>query len=193
MSPRLSRRPKAADSSVILPDSIFERSRMSLSSVSRALEDCLTVSRYSRCSSLRSVSSAMSVIPITAFIGVRISWLMLARNSDFNRAASRARSRASASTSSARLRALMSSIVMTWPVTVSPSETSCLERADIHRVSPPGVRMRNSMALSRSSPAATDQSWITASRSSGWIAFFHPSPSASCGDMPAISAQRALT
>ena len=37
--------------------------------------------RYSRCSASSSVSSASSVMPMMPFIGVRISWLMLARNS----------------------------------------------------------------------------------------------------------------
>ena len=46
------------------------------------------VSAYSRCSGVRSVPSSSSVMPITPLSGVRISWLMLARNSDFEREAS---------------------------------------------------------------------------------------------------------
>ena len=38
---------------------------------------------YSLCSGERVVSKRRSVIPITPFIGVRISWLMVARKSDF--------------------------------------------------------------------------------------------------------------
>ena len=49
-----------------------------------------TVSRYSRCSAVSFVSSASSVMPMMAFIGVRISWLMFARNSLFERVASSA-------------------------------------------------------------------------------------------------------
>ena len=45
------------------------------------------------------VSSSRSIMPITPFIGVRISWLMLARNCDFERFASSAW-RASATASS---------------------------------------------------------------------------------------------
>ena len=45
----------------------------------------------------------MSVYPMTAFIGVRISWLMLARNSDLRRLASSAASHA-ASTSASIMR-----------------------------------------------------------------------------------------
>jgi len=37
----------------------------------------------SRSSAVSSMSSSSSVIPITPFIGVRISWLMFARNADF--------------------------------------------------------------------------------------------------------------
>ena len=44
-----------------------------------------TASAYSRCSSLRSVSSSRPLMPITPFSGVRISWLMLATNSDLSR------------------------------------------------------------------------------------------------------------
>ncbi len=43
-------------------------------------------------------------MPITELSGVRISWLMLARNSDFSRAASNAASRACARSASIRLR-----------------------------------------------------------------------------------------
>jgi hypothetical protein len=45
-----------------------------------------------------------SVMPITPLIGVRISWLMLATNSDFSRDASRASRCARASSSRPRIR-----------------------------------------------------------------------------------------
>ena len=54
-------------------------------------------------------------MPITPFIGVRISWLMLARNSLFARLAASAASRACRSSSSARLCAVMSLYVDTKP------------------------------------------------------------------------------
>ena len=47
-------------------------------------------------------------MPITPFIGVRISWLMFARNSLLARLALKASSRAAAKASSASLRAVMS-------------------------------------------------------------------------------------
>ena len=49
--------------------------------VSSESADFSTSSAYSRCSVLSSVSRSSSVMPMTPFIGVRISWLMLARNS----------------------------------------------------------------------------------------------------------------
>ena len=63
---------------------------------------------YCRCRSSSSVVSRSPVRPITPFIGVRISWLMVARKSDLSREASMAASRADASSVSIRLRPLMS-------------------------------------------------------------------------------------
>ena len=71
---------------------------------SSAPPELLTVSAKLRCSSSSGVSSSRSVMPSTPFIGVRISWLTLATNSDFRRAASSASSRARTSSSSARRR-----------------------------------------------------------------------------------------
>ena len=47
---------------------------------SRASPLFAMVDAYSCCSSSRSVSSSSPPIPMIAFIGVRISWLMVARN-----------------------------------------------------------------------------------------------------------------
>ena len=58
--------------------------------------------------SLEGVSSKRPVMPMTPFIGVRISWLMLARNSDFNLDDSRATSRIWASSYSMRFRSVTS-------------------------------------------------------------------------------------
>ena len=49
-----------------------------------------TVDRYSRCSVSRAVPRASSLMPRMALRGVRISWLMLARNSAFARVAASA-------------------------------------------------------------------------------------------------------
>ena len=76
-----SRRSKSIASKSIFPASIFEKSRMSLMRKRKASVEIITASRYSRCSGVSSVSRASSVIPIIPFRGVRISWLILARNS----------------------------------------------------------------------------------------------------------------
>ena len=76
---------------------------------SSASPELRTVSAKSRCSASSGVSSSRSVMPSTPFIGVRISWLTLATNSDFSRAASSASSRAITSSCSARRRS------MNWP------------------------------------------------------------------------------
>ena len=90
---RQSRKSNGMTSIVSFPASIFEKSRMSLMTVSSDSPDALTMSRYSRCSESSSVSSASSVMPMTPFMGVRISWLMLARNSLLARLAARPRPR----------------------------------------------------------------------------------------------------
>ena len=57
----------------------------------------------SRCSSVSGVSSSRLVMPMTPFMGVRISWLIVARNADFASAACSASSLASRSDCSVRL------------------------------------------------------------------------------------------
>ena len=65
---------------------------MSLITVSSESAELLTRPRYSRCRGVSSVSRASSVMPMMPFIGVRISWLMLARNSLLARLAASAAS-----------------------------------------------------------------------------------------------------
>ena len=86
-------------SSSSLRDSIFEKSRMSFRIDNSVSADVRAVARLSRCSAVSSLSSTRSVMPMTPFIGVRISWLMFARNSLLARLASIARSRAITSSS----------------------------------------------------------------------------------------------
>jgi len=76
--------------------------------VSSASADRSTASAHSRWSVSSFVSRSSLVMPRMPFIGVRISWLIVARNSDLSREASREASRAPASSCSARFRALMS-------------------------------------------------------------------------------------
>ena len=63
---------------------------MSLMTVSKASPAVCTPWVYCRWTSSSGVSSSNPVSPMTPFIGVRISWLMVARNSDFSRDASNA-------------------------------------------------------------------------------------------------------
>ena len=70
---------------------------MSLMMSRSSVADLRMVETYSACSASSSVLSSRLVKPMTPFIGVRISWLMLARNSDLARLASRARRRAMSS------------------------------------------------------------------------------------------------
>ena len=57
---------------------------MSSTKVSRPRADEAAISAHSRCSDERGVSRRIEVMPRTPFIGVRSSWLMLARNCDLS-------------------------------------------------------------------------------------------------------------
>ena len=84
--------------SIMRPDSIRDMSRMSLIRFRRCSAEDPICSRYSLVSSGVSGSCrAMLSRPMIAFIGVRISWLMLDRNAVFARFASSAAARASLS------------------------------------------------------------------------------------------------
>ncbi len=91
------------------PDSILEKSRRSLSTTRRLSElSWIMEARFLWCSP-RSVSKRSSAIPITPFMGVRISWLIWARNSDLAALARSASSLASLIRTSASLRSVISS------------------------------------------------------------------------------------
>ncbi len=83
--------------------------------MSRSRDSPLTrmVSSCSRCWAGRSASSSRLVMPMTPFIGVRISWLMLARNSLRTLSARSATSLAVTSSSSASLSAVTSWVMPT--------------------------------------------------------------------------------
>ena len=66
-----------------LPASSFEISRMSLIRASSASALSRTATAHSRCSGVKSVCSSSPFIPMTPFIGVRISCDMLARKFGF--------------------------------------------------------------------------------------------------------------
>ncbi len=67
---------------------------MSLIRLSSASPLVRIVSAYSFCSVSKSVSNSSAAIPMTPFMGVRISWLMFAKNADFARVAASASLRA---------------------------------------------------------------------------------------------------
>ena len=96
-----------------LPASILEKSRMSLRMCSKANDESFTVPSMRRCSAPNSVCCKMSTMPTMPLSGVRISWLMLAKNSDLARLAEFAVSLAERKASSASLRSVMSSCVPT--------------------------------------------------------------------------------
>ena len=86
--------------------------------ISRALPQLRTILAYSRCSGVSCVSSSNPVMPMTPFIGVRISWLMLARKSLLAFVAASAASFACNNSVSARLRSLTSWMTAMKCVTV---------------------------------------------------------------------------
>ncbi|MNE88136.1 hypothetical protein D3C80_1854060 [compost metagenome] len=67
---------------------------MSLITLSRWPVDSLATAVYSTCSSLKVVVSSNCSMPSTPFMGVRSSWLIMARKSDLARFACSASSRA---------------------------------------------------------------------------------------------------
>ena len=89
-----------------LPDSIFEKSRMSLMMDRSASPAWAMPCEYSRISGFSSSRRIISFMPSSALIGVRISWLMFARNALFCRLArsENSFSRRSASLSAAFVR-----------------------------------------------------------------------------------------
>ncbi len=76
--------------------------------VSSAFPDLTMMSVKARCLGSSSDLASSSAMPSTPFIGVRISWLILARNSDLARSASSARCCASLSSCSRALSSVMS-------------------------------------------------------------------------------------
>ncbi len=90
-------RSNGCSSSSRRPASILLKSRMSLTTASRSRPASRTEEAYSCSSPSRSDCSSRSVIPRTAFSGVRISWIIVARNSARAEPASSASARASSS------------------------------------------------------------------------------------------------
>ena len=93
--------------------------------------DCAELSAVAtiwRCCGVRSVRPSTSSMPVTPIIGVRISWLIAARNVDLAWLASSAACRALTASRSARSRAptsdsIASAISLNAPATCSSSAT----------------------------------------------------------------------
>ena len=92
-----SRGANGAVSTSMRPASSFDKLRMSSMMATRASPDWRAIPRYSRWTSWSGVSSSSVIIPSTPFIGVRISWLMVARKPPLAAVATSAFRRASSS------------------------------------------------------------------------------------------------
>ncbi len=133
-----------SSSSSMRPASILEMSITSLSSCDSIRPHRSASSSIRLASELRLSPPSRCSTPSTPFIGVRISWLILARNWVLASTAAWASRSASISANSWRLRVSMSS---TTPVKRStpPSALWCTTaRASIHRYAPFGRRIRHS-------------------------------------------------
>ena len=127
------------------------------------------------------------------FIGVRISWLMLARKSDLSRNASVAWSRASAmGASAAASSAVISASVPTQPAGPPAASSTGLEVSSAMRGDPPGP----DLAVVRRTLADDDDRPNSAAIAACCSALIHdapgPPPPSAAQEMPVISAQRAL-
>ena len=85
---------KVRRSILALPEPSWETSRMSFITFTNQSEDDLNMSMHSCCSALSSESVSKFTMPRMPLIGVRISWLMFAKNWLFSSATSDAFARA---------------------------------------------------------------------------------------------------
>ena len=112
-SSSLSEKPVRSSSSC--EASTLDRSRMSLIRLSRLSPARRKICTYLSCSGDSGVLASRSAMPMIAFIGVRISWLMLARKSDLVRLALSAAALACLSSSSTVLRSVTSRAAANTP------------------------------------------------------------------------------
>ena len=103
-------------------------------------------------------------MPMMPFIGVRISWLMLARNWLLARLAASAASRARSRTNSAFLRSVRSRVIFENP-TSWPDSSRSAAMATLAQKREPSLRIRQSSSSKRPSAAATRNS-LSGKRSS---------------------------
>ncbi len=135
-----------------MPASTLARSIRSESSPFSRPPDCWMTATSSRCSALNSVRSRTSAIPSTPFSGVRISWLMLARNSLFARLAASAASRAAAMAPAVSLCSVISVSTVTAPPSLSRKASWRIQR-------PSGTRHSETPGRARASRSSTHCVW----------------------------------
>ena len=133
---------------------------------SRAWPDRDTFSTRRRCRTFSEVEASRLAMPSTPFIGVRISWLMVARNCDFARLAASACSRARTSSDSARFRSVMSRRMLVKK-TSSPLRTSLTAismansvpslRIAVSSRPPPVVSVPSVLKMAVTRPAAAER------------------------------------
>ena len=146
---------KSIISMLSFPASILEKSRMSLISSKRFSPLLRTISANWSCSPFRSVSSKRLVKPITPFIGVRISWLMLARKVLLAMLADSAASFASCNSSSNRLRSEISLTVAVIPMISSLTFSKGELRSEAHPDFPVAGMVNGKSTTSHTSPDRT--------------------------------------
>ncbi len=169
-----SRTAKACGFSSSLPASIFEKSRMSLMMCSSASAEVLTISRYCRCSGGCGASSSSSVMPSTPFIGVRISWLMLATNSLLARLALSA-----ASVASRRAAVCVSTRRRSVTIQANDSATSAARPATIHTTRAPVNHGAASITVMPAGPATNRRRPLGTSRLLARVACTEATPATS--------------
>ncbi len=129
VSPSMSRSANGLAFRSSLPASIFEKSRMSFMIRSSASAEFLTMPRNCRCSGSSGVARTSSVMPMMPFIGVRTSWLMLARNSLLARLAASAASLALARSIVCRWTRRRSVITQTRPAITTAARPPTIQPA----------------------------------------------------------------
>ena len=144
-------RSKGMDSTTSFPASILEKSKISFTTPSRLCPEARHFSIKLRSCGGKLPSRARRVRPNTPFMGVRISWDMLARNSDLAKLARCASSRASSACCAASFSSVMSRMeainlrVLLLPVRMP----QCKE---IHRGAPPSNGINRQSAWNPFSP-----------------------------------------
>ncbi|MPN50942.1 hypothetical protein SDC9_198582 [bioreactor metagenome] len=150
-----------------VPDSILEKSRRSLRTTRRCRALSWIIPARFRWDESRGVSRSSSDIPRTPFMGVRISWLMLATNSDLAALALSASSLAARIVSSAVFLSVMSSPTA-WRNWIFPEGSkNALLIHRCHLREPSGENTRSSLEKDGSSGVREERVFSVSTLSSG--------------------------